>query len=98
LWDFYIGRALLHLGRYEEALPWFETCARRALTFGHWRHYMAAALAHLGRRDEARAALSDPASTRVYATIREIRLFDSYLESTEFNRFIEGLRKAGMPE
>ena len=26
LWDFYIGRALVHLGRYEEALTSLDTC------------------------------------------------------------------------
>jgi TolB-like protein len=98
LWDFYIGRALLHLGRYEEALPWFEACARRALAFGHWRRYMAAALAQLDRLDEARAALTDAASTRGYASIEEIRKYDGYMDGIEFDRLIGGLRKAGLPE
>ena len=62
LWDFYIGRALMHLGRYEEALTSLDTAFRRAPFFGHIQLYKAAALAHLGRPDEARAALSVPAS------------------------------------
>ncbi|HME19774.1 MAG TPA: adenylate/guanylate cyclase domain-containing protein [Acetobacteraceae bacterium] len=98
LWDFYIGRALVHLGRYEEALPWLEACARRALTFGHWRRYLAAALAQLGRLDEARTALPDATATQAYVSIGEIRGSDSYLEGTEFDRLIDGLRKAGLPE
>jgi hypothetical protein len=91
-------RALLHLGRYEEALPSFEACARRALAFGHWRRYMAAALAQLGQLDEARAALRDAASTRGYASIEEIQKYDGYMDGLEFDRLIEGLRKAGLPE
>ena len=98
LWDFYIGRALLHVGQYEEALAWLEKCARRAVTFGHWQRYMAAALAHLGRLEEARARLQDPIATRAYASINEIRRDDSYVNGIEFNRLIEGLRKAGLPE
>ncbi len=98
LWDFYIGRALLHLGRYEEALISLDACSRRAVLFAHVRRYTAAALAHLGRVEEARAALPDPASPGYYATIGDIRRWDSYLESIEFDRLLEGLRKAGLPE
>jgi hypothetical protein len=65
---------------------------------GHIQRYKAAALAHLGRLDEARAALSVPVSFGHYATIGKIRRVDAYMESTEFDRFIEGLRKAGLPE
>jgi adenylate cyclase len=98
LWDFYIGRASLHVGQYEEALAWLERCARRAVTFGHWQRYMAAALAHLGRLEEARARLQDPTATRGYASISEIRRDDSYIDGIEFERLVEGLRKAGLPE
>ena len=95
LWDFYTGRALVHLGRYEEALTSLDTALRRAPFFGHIQLYKAAAWAHLGRPDEARAALSVPA---LYASIGDLRRLDSYMESIEFDRFIEGLRKAGLPE
>jgi adenylate cyclase len=95
LWDFYIGRALLHLGSYQEALTSLDTAFRRAPFFGHIQLYRAAALAHLGRPDEAQAVLSVPA---LYPSIGDIRRFDSYMESSEFDRFIEGLRKARLPE
>jgi adenylate cyclase len=100
LWDFYIGRALVHLGRYEEALTSLDTGLRRAPHFGHFQRYRAAAQAHLGRQEEARATLSVPASPGIYIyrTIRDVRRWDSYLDSIEFERLIEGLRKAGFPE
>jgi len=96
-WDFYIGRALVHLGRDEEALPWLAACARRAPAFG-WQRYRAAALAHLGRLDEAHAVLADPAATNSYGSIGEIHRFDPYVEGTEPDRSIDGLRAAGFPE
>jgi hypothetical protein len=52
----------------------------------------------LGRLDQARGALPNPGSPQTYASIGEIRRLDSYLESIEFDRFVEGLRKAGLPE
>ena len=46
LWDFYIGRALLHLGRYEEAASSSDLCATGAYHFiggfiwrQHWRSW-----------------------------------------------------------
>jgi len=98
LWDFYIGRALVHLGRYDESLSWLTACARRAPTFGHGRRYQAAALAHLGRLDEAHAALAEPTATNAYASIGDICHFESYVEGIELDRLIEGLRAAGFPE
>ena len=99
LWDFYLGRALLHLGRYDEAADRLATCERRGLTVGrHWRRYLAAALAHLGRLDEAQAALTEAAALQGYGSIREIYRSDSYVESVELDRLVEGLRKAGVPE
>ena len=98
LWDFYTARTLFHLGRYEEALTWLEACSRRTTFLSNWRRYLAATLAQLGRLDEARAAMPDPALPQTYATIGEIRRLDAYLETVEFDRFIEGLRKAGLPE
>jgi adenylate cyclase len=98
LWDFYIGRALLHVGRYGDALAPLDACLRRAPFFGHASPYKAAALAHLGRPDEARAALSSPVSPGLYTSIGDIRRWESYMETIEFDRLIEGLRKAGLPE
>jgi adenylate cyclase len=98
LWDFYIGRALLHLGRYQEALVWLEACSRRAPGFGHARRFIAAALSQLGRLDEARAALPDATAMPHYPSIGDIIRWESYQEGVELERLVEGLRKAGMPE
>jgi TolB-like protein len=97
LWDFYIGRAMLHLGRYEEALESFDKCLQRAPFFGNTRRYAAAALAQLGRLDEAHATLPAPTTPGSYASIGDIRRLDSYVEGIEFTRLIDGLHKAGLP-
>jgi hypothetical protein len=57
------------------------------------------ALAQLGRLDEARTALPTAESPGyVFADIGDVHRWDSYLDSSEFDRFIEGLRRAGLPE
>ena len=54
VWLMHVGLSKLHLGEYEEALPWF----RRSLDANRnapWAYFFAAAsLAHQGRLDEAR--------------------------------------------
>ena len=97
LWDLYAGRALLHVGRYAEAVTRLEAGLRRT-PLPRMQRWKAAALAHLGRLDEARATLPDPTLTPGHASIRAILRLESYLESAEFERFIDGLRKAGLPE
>jgi adenylate cyclase len=95
LWDLYIGRALMHLGRYEEALPWLEARARRASFGAHVPRYLAATLAQLGRLEEARAALK---LAQAYHSIGESQAYEGYVDSVEYQRFVDGLRKAGLPE
>jgi adenylate cyclase len=97
-WDFYKGRALYQLGRYEEALGYFDVCARRTLAFGHWQLFRAAALAQLGWIKEAQTALAQARRMEGFGTIRETRRLISYVESEELDRLIGGLRKAGLPE
>ena len=97
LWDFYTGRALVHLGLNEEALGSLDAALRRAPFFGHIQFYKAAAWAHLGQPDEARAALSVSASFALYASIGDIRRLDLYMDSIEFDRFDRGSAQGGSP-
>jgi hypothetical protein len=63
--------------------------------------YLAAALAHLGRLDEARAEVQAGLALDPKFTLRRYRAGASsdnptYLAQRE--RFIDGMRKAGVPE
>ena len=98
LWDFYIGRALLHVGQFRGSFH----LARKVCAAGrdlwplaplHRRSPSATGEARGGRR-----GAKGPDSTRTYASISEIRRDDSYIDGIEFNRLIEGLREAGLPE
>ena len=98
LWDFYIGRALLHVGQLREALHMARNVCAAGADLWHWQRYMAAALAHLGRVEEARAGLTGPGSNAGLCVDQRDSPFNSYMDSIEFDRLIEGLRKAGLPE
>ena len=98
LWDCYTGRALLHLGRYEQALACLDRGLRRAPFFGNWRSYRAVALAQLGRLDESRMALPDPNSPQAFGSITALGRLDAYCDSPELELLSDGLRMAGYPE
>jgi DNA-binding winged helix-turn-helix (wHTH) protein/tetratricopeptide (TPR) repeat protein len=98
LWDYYMGRALVHLGRHAEAIRWLRRAMRRAPSIRTWRGYHAAALAHLGRFDELRVAAPDRRLPRGSATISMLVRHDSYLAGPELDVLTEGLRMAGFPE
>lgn len=79
--------------------------SRRALGEGFKTHfgysYLVAALAHLGRQEEAQAALAE--MRLAYPNITVTRIYDNrrsdeptYLEM--WQRYIDGLRRAGLPE
>ena len=97
-WDYYTGRALVHLGRHEQALTWLNRALRRAPQVGTWGGYRAAALAHLRRSEEVRGTLADLKLPRGYSSINMLLRDDSYRESPELDVLTEGLRMAGFPE
>jgi adenylate cyclase len=89
-----IGRALIELGRFDEAI----VAGKKALRQNHYvaiYRCLASAFAHLGRDAEAREAAAralevEPGYT-ISASIARGGLLNAKL-------FIEGLRKAGLPE
>jgi DNA-binding winged helix-turn-helix (wHTH) protein/tetratricopeptide (TPR) repeat protein len=97
-WDYYTGRALVHLGRHELALIWLNRAMRRAPQVETWGGYRAAALAHLGRSGDIRDTLADLKLPRGYTSINMLLRDDSYRESPELEVLINGLRMAGFPE
>jgi class 3 adenylate cyclase/TolB-like protein/Flp pilus assembly protein TadD len=68
LYDNYRGRALLFLGRYDEAARVLSDCARRLPDSWSCRSSLAAALLRSGRRPEAEQALRDMAAVAPFQT------------------------------
>jgi TolB-like protein/tetratricopeptide (TPR) repeat protein len=93
----HISSAHFSAGRFEEAAEWAQRSIdlEKAFVFSHL--FLAASMAHLGRVEEARAAMKVALALRPDFTIA--------MEKSDPMRFperrrlwLEGLRKAGMPE
>jgi TolB-like protein len=88
-----LGSAFYAMRRYDDAV---ETLTRMNET-GFWRLcYLAAALAQMGRLDEARNTVAEAQRRRPDFSIAKLRF--SELAATEVEHFIDGMRKAGLPE
>ena len=89
-----IGQALIELRRFDEAIVVLKKALRQNLSVWAYR-CLASAFAHLGRDAEAHDAAArvlefDPAFT--------ISAFVTRGGQSNAKLFIEGLRKAGLPE
>jgi tetratricopeptide (TPR) repeat protein len=88
-----LGSVLYSAGKYGDAVE----ALGRATQRGFWnRCFQAACLAQIGRIDEAAAALAEARRMRPDSSLARMRTRD--FNPTDSERFIEGLRKAGMPE
>jgi len=97
---FMTGRSisLTLLGQYEDALVWARRAVRQpnAVLFASVAEL--AALGWLGRSEEAGAALERVRSFKADADIHYVMAVHPISEPTCRERFLEGLRKAGLPE
>ena len=96
MWNFLFGMAAAHFAasRYEAAIDWAQQSRQRrpnAFASG----FLAASYAQLGRIDEARTALK---GDRGLFTVERIRRIMSAADPDVLERFIIGVRKAGMQE
>jgi adenylate cyclase len=99
LWFYFSNLANVHSAarRYEQAAEW----ARRSILgnpgFPYSRATLAASYAHLGRLDEARAEVEGLLRIQPGLSISFLR--ESSLSAPAYrDRYLDGLRKAGLPE
>jgi len=89
-----LGFTQFHLGRYEEALGSLE----QMTTPGPARRLLAATYAHLGRLDAACSEAQEFMKVTPSFSIREWAKTEPYADPNELERYVSGLRKAGLPE
>lgn len=92
----FIAMSYFALRRYEEARSWAERSRRQNAAFPGSVRLLAASNAHLGRIDAARAAWEEAHRLAPQFTPAGLRAVHGHADPDVIERFIEGLRKAGM--
>jgi tetratricopeptide (TPR) repeat protein len=96
-YSFYLGHAHFLLGQHEQAIALMDRALTRAGSFLPLRLHLAVLYQELGRQEEATAQVSEALKTFAWASIEDTRQRSLY-KGVLLEGFLDGLRKAGMPE
>lgn len=98
---FYIeikGRAHFAQGDYAQAAAEFESALQRNPEFTVARRELAATYAHLGRIEDAEWEIEEVLANQPQLKLSDERSRTIFQAGADLDRYIEGLRKAGLPE
>jgi adenylate cyclase len=100
IWYFYICHAHTHLGQLDEAITW---CRKSIAISPFWIAYidLISAYGWKGRTEEARAAIAELNKLMPNYTVTRWAnegFSDNPIFLAQYQRIVEGLRKAGLPE
>jgi len=90
--------ANLEAGRYEEAIEWADRSLREQPRYIAAISVRGVSCAHLGRIDEARDCLRLRLEIQPGLTIAKYKAYAAFLPPELLAVYVEGLRKAGLPE
>ena len=94
----WLGFAYYMLRRYSEAIPPLRECASRAPNFRGAHERLAATYAQLGKLDDARHEAAEVIRILPNYTIEGTTPARVFKYAADAEHFIDGLRKAGLPE
>ena len=98
-WYLYgIGEAYYCARQYEQAIPPLQTAVDRFPTYITPRRHLAAVYAQLGHIDEARMEIAEIRKRDPLVSISLYRERSRYKNSEDLDHYLDGLRKAGLPE
>lgn len=100
VWLYYICHAHTHLGHDNEAIDW---CSKSVVTNPLWYAYidLISAYGWKGQKDDARAAIAELNRLVPNYTVKKWAnegYSDNPVFVAQYQRIVEGLRKAGLPE
>jgi adenylate cyclase len=101
LWQFYTCHLHVYLSHWEQAIPWCDKAAAGAPQFFITHLLLASANAWAGHDKEAKEAAAQLQKVHPGFTVQGwlgIHWSDDPTFNAQFQRTIEGLRKAGVPE
>jgi adenylate cyclase len=90
--------AHFHAGRYQAAIDWAERSIQIKLENEQPYRTLAASYAQLGRLDEARAALEEELRLEPDLTLEKVRSQNRTTDPDFLERWLDGLRKAGLKD
>ncbi len=97
--EYQVGHSDLLLRQYDQALAGFNRVVERAPKFMPAYVYLACAYVELDRLNDARETIKTVLEITPQYTLKEVgRIFSAYRVDEDRNRFLDNLRKAGVPE
>jgi adenylate cyclase len=93
-----LGCAYLMAGRHDEAFKWTSRALRERPTFAPALRFHTVSLVELGRLSEARDVVAHLLRLEPSLTISTLRRRVPIFDVKLMNTFLDGLRKAGLPE
>ena len=97
-WEFYAGHSHLLLRQYDEALTRFERTLELAPRISFIHFWFAWAYVELDRLDDARGAIKSFLDDSPHYLLKEVARIYPFRLDEDRNRFLDSLRKAGLPE
>ena len=94
----WLAQAYFQLGRYEEAIDILKRRIKRNPETDVSRVLLAASYGHLGRAEEAKASWAEVLRVNPDYSLEHRRQILPYNDPRDFDRLVEGLRKAGLPD
>ncbi len=98
IWRVVEGWAHLSAERFDRAAEGARLAIAWNASFADAHAILASALGHSGRLDEARTALQECLRHLPGLTLGDPRLIRPFRRDADRQRFLDGLRKAGLPE
>jgi len=98
MWEFYAGCSRLLLNRYDEAITILKRVTEQAPKFSPAHFSLAWAYVELARFDDAHDAIEAALGINSQYTLKEVDRLYPYRIDAVRNRFLDSLRKAGLPD
>ena len=95
---YFRAQAAYQLGQYSQAVSLLKRRILRSPETDTSRVLLAASLGHMGLIDEAHEAWGELLRVNPAYSLEQRRNVLPYKNPTDFERIVEGLRKAGLPE